>query len=156
MDDVQAALAKVEAEIEALGAKLEKIEADVEAARAQHDVVEVAVPRTKEEQLRKEKEQLRKEKEQLRTKEEQLRTKEDQLRTKEEQLQQTKKRMESIHMRDAPPVRLVFFAAMSAATASAFLSRLDRLCQRASAGSKSPQPSPKRRKSVQDTPMLSQ
>jgi len=30
---------------------------------------------------------------------------------------------------------LVFFAAMSAATASAFLSRLDRLCQRASAGS---------------------
>ena len=32
MDDVQAALAKVEAEIEALGAKLEKIEADVEAS----------------------------------------------------------------------------------------------------------------------------
>ena len=30
---------------------------------------------------------------------------------------------------------MVFFAAMSAATASAFLSRLDRLCQRASAGS---------------------
>ena len=62
MDDAQAALAKVEAEIEALGAKLEKIEADVEAARAQHDVVEVAVLRTKEEQLRTKEEQLRKEK----------------------------------------------------------------------------------------------
>ena len=59
MDDAQAALAKVEAEIEALGAKLEKIEADVEAARAQHDMAEVAVLRTKEKQLRKEKEQLR-------------------------------------------------------------------------------------------------
>ena len=32
MDDVQAALAKVQAEIEALGAKLEKIEADVGAS----------------------------------------------------------------------------------------------------------------------------
>ena len=69
MDDVQAALAKVEAEIETLGAKLEKTEADVEAARAQHDVVEVAVLRTEKEQLRKKEEQLRKEKEQLRTKE---------------------------------------------------------------------------------------
>jgi len=62
MDDVQAALAKVEVEVEALGAKLEKIEADVEAARAQQDLAEVAVLRTKEEQLRKEKEQLREEK----------------------------------------------------------------------------------------------
>jgi len=62
MDDVQAALAKAEAEIEALGAKLDKVEVDVEAARARHDEAEVA-------ELRKEKEQLRKEKEQLRTKE---------------------------------------------------------------------------------------
>ena len=62
MDDVQAALAKVEVEIEALGAKLDKVEVDVEAARAQHDVAEVAELRTKEEQLRKEKEQLREEK----------------------------------------------------------------------------------------------
>ena len=69
MDDVQAALAKVEVEIEALGAKLDKVEVDVEAARAQHDVAEVAELRKKEKQLRKEKEQLRKEKEQLRTKE---------------------------------------------------------------------------------------
>ena len=69
MDEVQAALAKVEVEIEALGAKLDKVEVDVEAARAQHDVAEVAELRKKEKQLRKEKEQLRKEKEQLRTKE---------------------------------------------------------------------------------------
>ena len=67
MDDVQAALAKVEAEIEALGAKLDKVEVDVEAARAQHDLAEVAVLRTKEEHLRTKEEQLRKEKEQLRT-----------------------------------------------------------------------------------------
>jgi len=67
MDDVQAALAKVEVEIEALGAKLDKVEVDVEAARAQHDVAEVA-------ELRKEKEQLRTEKKQLRTKEDKLRT----------------------------------------------------------------------------------
>jgi len=73
MDDVQAALAKVEVEVEALGAKLEKIEADVEAARAQQDLAEVAVLRKKEEQLRKEKEQLREEKEQLRKEKEQLR-----------------------------------------------------------------------------------
>ena len=62
MDDVQAALAKVEVEIEALGAKLDKVEVDVEAARAQHDVAEVAELRKEKEQLRKEKEQLREEK----------------------------------------------------------------------------------------------
>jgi len=73
MDDVQAALAKVEVEVEALGAKLEKIEADVEAARAQQDLAEVAVLRTKEEQLRKKEEQLRKKEEQLRKEKEQLR-----------------------------------------------------------------------------------
>ena len=79
MDDAQAALAKVEAEIEALGAKLEKTEADVEAARAQHDLVEVAVLRT--------------EKEQLRKKEEQLRTKEDKLRTEKLLLLQSEQGM---------------------------------------------------------------
>ena len=73
MDDVQAALAKVEAEIEALGVKLDKLEVEVEAACARQDEAEVA-------ELRKEKEQLRKKEEQLRTKEEQLRTKEEQLR----------------------------------------------------------------------------
>ena len=62
MDDVQAALAKVEVEIEALGAKLDKVEVDVEAARAQHDMAEVAVLRTKEKQLRTKEEQLRTEK----------------------------------------------------------------------------------------------
>jgi multidrug resistance efflux pump len=66
MEQVQAALAKVEDEIEALGAKLVAVEADVTFARARNDLVEVA-------ELRKEKEHLRKEKEQLRTKEEQLR-----------------------------------------------------------------------------------
>ena len=73
MDDVQAALAKVEAEIEALGAKLEKVEADVEAARAQKDEAEVTELRKKEEQLRMKEEQLRTEKQQLRTKEDKLR-----------------------------------------------------------------------------------
>ena len=67
MDDVQAALAKVEAEIEALGAKLDKVEAGVEAARAQQDEAEVAVLRTKEEQLRTEKKQLRTKEDKLRT-----------------------------------------------------------------------------------------
>ena len=62
MDDVQAALAKVEAEIEALGAKLDKVEAGVEAARAQQDEAEVAVLRTKEEQLRTKEDKLRTEK----------------------------------------------------------------------------------------------
>jgi hypothetical protein len=62
MDDVQAALAKVEAEIEALGAKLEKVEVDVEAARARQDEAEVAELRKKEDKLRTEKEQLREEK----------------------------------------------------------------------------------------------
>ena len=62
MDDVQAALAKVEAEIEALGAKLEKVEVDVEAARARQDEAEVAVLRTKEDKLRTKEEQLRTEK----------------------------------------------------------------------------------------------
>ena len=76
MDDVQAALAKVEAEIEALGAKLEKVEMDVEAARARQDGAEVAVLRTKEIKLL--------------TKEEQLRTKEIKLLTKEEQLREEK------------------------------------------------------------------
>jgi DNA repair exonuclease SbcCD ATPase subunit len=76
MDDIQAALAKVEAEIEALGAKVDKVEAEVEAARSRRDDAEVAV--------------LRKEKEQLRTKEEQLRKKEEQLRKKEEQLREEK------------------------------------------------------------------
>ena len=76
MDDVQAALAKVEAEIEALGAKLEKVEVDVEAARARQDEAEVAVLRTKEDKLRTEKEQLRTEKEQLRAKEDKLLAKE--------------------------------------------------------------------------------
>ena len=66
MDDVQAALAKVEAEIEALGAKLEKVEVDVEAARARQDEAEVA-------ELRKKEDKLRTEKEQLRTKEDKLR-----------------------------------------------------------------------------------
>ena len=69
MDDVQAALAKVEAEIEALGAKLERLEADVEAARTRQDLAEVAELRRKEEQLRTEKEQLRTKGEQLRAKE---------------------------------------------------------------------------------------
>ena len=59
MDDVQAALAKVEAEIEALGAKLEKVEMDVEAARARQDGAEVAMLRTKEEQLRTKEDKLR-------------------------------------------------------------------------------------------------
>jgi SMC interacting uncharacterized protein involved in chromosome segregation len=73
MDDVQAALAKVEAEIEALGVKVDKVEAEVEAARARKDEPEVTELRKEKEQLRKEKEQLRKEKEQLRTKEDKLR-----------------------------------------------------------------------------------
>ena len=59
MDDVQAALVKVEADIEALVAKLEKVEADVEAARARQNEAEVVVLCTKEEQLRKKEEQLR-------------------------------------------------------------------------------------------------
>jgi hypothetical protein len=67
MDGLQADLAKVEAEIEALGLKLEKVEAEVETARARKDEAEVTQLRTKEEQLR--------------TKEGQLRTKEDKLRT---------------------------------------------------------------------------
>ena len=62
MDDIQAALAKVEAEIEALGAKLAKVEADEDAARSRDDRDEVVALRTKEEQLRTEKEQLRTEK----------------------------------------------------------------------------------------------
>ena len=66
MDDVQAALAKVEAEIEALGAKLEKVEAEVDAARALQDEAEVAVLRTKEDKLRTEKEQLRTKEDKLR------------------------------------------------------------------------------------------
>ena len=66
MDDVQAALAKVEAEIEALAVKLDKVEVDVEAARARQDEAEVA-------ELRKKEDKLRTEKEQLRTKEEDLR-----------------------------------------------------------------------------------
>ena len=55
MDDIQAALAKVEAEIEALGAKLAKVEADEDAARSRDDRDEVVALRTKEEQLRTEK-----------------------------------------------------------------------------------------------------
>ena len=69
MDDVQAALAKVEAEIVALGVKVDKVEAEVKAACARKDEPEVA-------ELRKEKEQLRTEKEQLRTEKQQLRAKE--------------------------------------------------------------------------------
>ena len=52
MDDVRAALAKVEAEIEALAVKLDKVEVDVEAARAQQDEAEVAELRKKEDKLR--------------------------------------------------------------------------------------------------------
>ena len=83
MDDVQAAVAKVEAEIEALGAQLNEVVQDIKAARARQDEAEVAQLRRMEAQLRTEKEQLRKKEEQLRTEKEQLRTKEEQLRAKE-------------------------------------------------------------------------
>jgi septal ring factor EnvC (AmiA/AmiB activator) len=62
MDDVQAAVAKVEAEIEALGAQLNEVVQDIKAARARQDEPEVAQLRRMEEQLRTEKEQLRTEK----------------------------------------------------------------------------------------------
>ena len=93
MDDVQAALAKVEAEIEALGAKLEKVEVDVEAARARQDEEEVAVLRTKEDKLRTKEEQLRTKEKQLRAKELLLLTKEEQLRAKELLLLQSEQGM---------------------------------------------------------------
>jgi hypothetical protein len=59
MDDVQAALAKVEAEIEALGAQLKEVVEEIKVARARQDEAEVAVLRRKEDKLRTEKEQLR-------------------------------------------------------------------------------------------------
>ena len=67
MDDVLAALVKVEAEIEALGAQLNEVVEEIKAARVLRDEAEVTKLRTKEEHLRKEKEQLRTDKEQLRT-----------------------------------------------------------------------------------------
>jgi DNA repair exonuclease SbcCD ATPase subunit len=69
MDDVQAALAKVEAEIEALCAQLNEVVEEIKVARARQEEAEVAELRKKEEQLRKKEEQLRREKEQLRAKE---------------------------------------------------------------------------------------
>ena len=62
MDDFQAALAKVEAEIEALGAQLNELVEDIKAARACQDEAEVAQLRRKEEQILKKEEQLRTEK----------------------------------------------------------------------------------------------
>ena len=62
MDGLQAALAKVEAEIEALGLKLEKVETEVETARARKDEAEVTQLRTKEGQLRTKEDKLRTEK----------------------------------------------------------------------------------------------
>jgi hypothetical protein len=62
MDDVQAALAKVEAEIDALGAQLNEVVEEIKVARARHDEAEVTVLRMKEDKLRTEKEQLRTEK----------------------------------------------------------------------------------------------
>jgi len=62
MDDFQAALAKVEAEIEALGAQLNELVEDIKAARACQDEAEVAQLRRKEEQMLKKEEQLRTEK----------------------------------------------------------------------------------------------
>ena len=59
MDDVQAALAKVEAEIEALCAQLNEVVEEIKVARARQEEAEVAELRKKEEQLRREKEQLR-------------------------------------------------------------------------------------------------
>jgi len=59
MDDAQAALAKVEAEIEALGAQLNEVVEEIKGARERQDEAEVAQLRRKEEQLRTEKEQLR-------------------------------------------------------------------------------------------------
>ena len=69
MDDAQAALAKVEAEIEALGAQLNEVVEEIKGARERQDEAEVAQLRRKEEQLRRKEEQLRTEKEQLRAKE---------------------------------------------------------------------------------------
>jgi chromosome segregation ATPase len=83
MDNVQAALAKVEAEIEALGVQLNEVVEEVKVARALHNEAEVAELRKKEDKLRTEKQQLRTEKQQLRTEKQQLRAKEDKLLAKE-------------------------------------------------------------------------
>ena len=62
MDDVQAALAKVEAEIEALGAQVNEVVEEIKLARPRDDKDEFVALRKREEQLSTEKEDLRKEK----------------------------------------------------------------------------------------------